>query len=113
MDLAGPRLSTYTNREYSTTGLFSFFRSSTLINSRYSPRKVLQAIESVMQAKPQPFAASDDQLPPVSKATPPTNPTNDSAPPASGTLGNKVLIVDDNEINLKVTSSAFPTVADC
>ncbi|KAL4756838.1 hybrid sensor histidine kinase/response regulator [Aspergillus foveolatus] len=68
----------------------------------YSPRKVLQAIESVMQAKPQPFSAADDQLPPVSKATPPTNPTNDSAPPASGALGNKVLIVDDNEINLKV-----------
>ncbi|CBF84393.1 hypothetical protein AN9048.2 [Aspergillus nidulans FGSC A4] len=68
----------------------------------YSPRKVLQAIESVMQAKPQPFAGADDQSPPVSKATPPTNPTNDSAPPASGTHGNKVLIVDDNEINLKV-----------
>jgi hypothetical protein len=103
MDLAGPRLSGYTNRECSTTALPSFFRSLTLTNFRYSPRKVLQAIESVMQAKPQPFAGADDQSPPVSKATPPTNPTNDSAPPASGTHGNKVLIVDDNEINLKVT----------
>ncbi|KAL4750659.1 hypothetical protein BDW72DRAFT_111113 [Aspergillus terricola var. indicus] len=68
----------------------------------YSPRKVLQAIKSAMQAKPQPFAAADDQLPPVSKVIFPTIPTNNSAAPVSGALKNKVLIVDDNEINLKV-----------
>jgi hypothetical protein len=66
-----------------------------------------------MQAKPQPFAVADDQLSPVSKVIFPTNPTNDSTPPASGALGNRVLVVDDNEINLKVTSSFFPTVTDC
>ncbi|KAL4733188.1 hypothetical protein BDV11DRAFT_210397 [Aspergillus similis] len=68
----------------------------------YSPGKVLQAIKSAMQAKPLPFAAVDDQLPPVSKVISPINPTNSSVPPVSGAPENKVLIVDDNEINLKV-----------
>ncbi|KAL4994457.1 hypothetical protein BDV10DRAFT_176772 [Aspergillus recurvatus] len=67
----------------------------------YSPRKVLQAIKSAMEAKLQPFAGADDQLRPSPKLSSMTKSTNGSTTPAS-TSGNKVLIVDDNEINIKV-----------
>ncbi|KAL6230658.1 hypothetical protein BDW75DRAFT_222028 [Aspergillus navahoensis] len=68
----------------------------------YSPRKVLQAIKSAMEAKPQPFVGADDQLRPAPKLSPRTKFTNGSTTPASGASGNRVLIVDDNEINIKV-----------
>ncbi|KAL4900403.1 hypothetical protein BDW74DRAFT_161893 [Aspergillus multicolor] len=70
----------------------------------YSPRKVLQAIKSAIEAKPQPFAAADDQLPPVPKLSLTTDFTNGTPAPVNDSEApeNKVLIVDDNEINIKV-----------
>ncbi|KAL5046499.1 hypothetical protein BDW71DRAFT_64071 [Aspergillus fruticulosus] len=69
----------------------------------YSPRKVLQAIKSAMEAKPQPLVGADNQLrQPGPKISPATKSTNSSTPSASSTSGDRVLIVDDNEINLKI-----------
>ena len=92
------------NREYS----IFFIPSHVANNPRFSPRKVLQVLKSALEAQPQLPPHSHSRQPAPKKLSLATDVT---ATPVTPNLAGSdrpnsshVLIVDDNEINIKVLS---------